>query len=44
MGGGLVEEHEAVRIEVELALEPVQARGLHVVPFLLGGVASVFCA
>lgn len=42
VGGGLVEEYEAVRVEIELALEPRQARGLHVLSFLLGGVASVF--
>lgn len=40
--GGLVEEHEPVRAEIEVALEPGQTRCLHVLPFLLGGVAGVF--
>lgn len=41
-GGGLVEEDEAVGIEIVLDLEPVFAHGLHVRPLLLGSVGCVF--
>ncbi|MCP1545776.1 hypothetical protein J2W80_005668 [Methylorubrum extorquens] len=44
VGCGLVEEHEPVRIEIELPLEPGQAGFLHVLPILLGRVAGVFSA
>ncbi len=40
VGGGLVGGHEAVRVEIELALEPGQARRLHVL--LLRGAAGAF--
>ena len=42
VGGRLVDEHEAIRIEVELALEPRLARSPHVRPVLLGRVARAF--
>lgn len=42
--GRLVDEHEANRIEVELALEPRLARSPHVRPVLLGRVARAFFA
>ena len=42
VGCGLVQKHEPIRIEVGLTLEPGQARRLHVLPILLGGVAGVF--
>ncbi|ACK85027.1 hypothetical protein Mchl_4251 [Methylorubrum extorquens CM4] len=42
VGCGLVEEHEAIRIEVALALKPRLARGFHVRPLLLGRVVCRF--
>jgi len=41
-GCGLIDEHEAVWVEVELALEPHLARCPHIRPVLLGRVACVF--
>ena len=40
--GRLVEEDQAIRIEIGLTLEPVFARGLHIRPLLLGRVDSPF--
>lgn len=42
VGGGLVQEHEPVRVEIELTLEPRQALCLHVLPIPLGGLTGVF--
>jgi putative chitinase len=42
VGRGLVDEHETIRIEVELTLEPRLACGLHVLPVLLGRVTRAF--
>ena len=44
-GGGcsLVDEHEAVQIEIGLALEPGLAGRLHVRAILLRGMAGAFC-
>jgi hypothetical protein len=39
---GLVEEHQPIRIEIELSLEPSQAGWLHILLILLGRVAGVF--
>jgi hypothetical protein len=44
IGGGLVQEHELIRIEVGLTLEPCQARRLDVLPILLGCVVGAFFA
>src|SRR5215212_6507404 len=41
-GGGLVDEYQRIRIEVELALKPRLARRSHVRPVLLGRVAAAF--
>jgi len=41
-GCGLIDEHEAVWVEVELALKPRLARGSHIRPVLLGRVARAF--
>ena len=41
-GRGLVDEHQTVRIKVELALKPRLARGSHIRPVLLGRVARAF--
>ena len=41
-GPGLVDEHEAVRIEIELALEPRLAPAQDVGTILLGGMPGLF--
>ena len=41
-GPGLVDEHQPVRIEIELALEPVLAPLQDVGAVLLGGVRRLF--
>jgi hypothetical protein len=41
-GPGLVDEHQAVGIEVELTLEPGPALAQDVGPLLLGGVRGLF--
>src|SRR5919205_3607723 len=41
-GRGLIDEHEAVWVEVELALKPRLARCPHIRPALLGRVARAF--
>lgn len=41
-GPGPVEEHEARRIEIGLALESRFARSLHVLTMLLGGLSCFF--
>jgi hypothetical protein len=41
-GGGLVEEHEGVRVEIELKLEPGQVHGLDLFPLLLSDMADNF--
>lgn len=42
VGCRLVDEHEAIRVEVELALKPRLARCPHIRPLLLGRVACAF--
>src|SRR3954466_5950576 len=41
-GGGLVDEDEPVRIEIELAFKPGFARLLHIGSLLLGGMRGLF--
>src|SRR5215212_8855834 len=41
-GPGLVHEHEALGIEVELTLEPCLSSPQHIGPVLLGGVRRLF--
>lgn len=43
-GRGLIDEDEAVRIEIELAVEPNVSGGPHILALLLGGVKSPFFA
>jgi hypothetical protein len=42
--GGLVDEDDQRRIEVELSLKPRLARRVHRAAALFGGVRSLFCA
>jgi len=42
VGGGLVEEHELIWVEIELALEPRQTRCLHILTFLLDGITGIY--
>jgi len=44
LGGrtGLVDEHQPVGIEIELAVEPEPSGDQHVFAFLLGGVCGLF--
>jgi hypothetical protein len=41
---GLVDEHEAFRVEIGLVVEPVFTPLQNVGAFLLGGVRGLFCA
>jgi hypothetical protein len=42
VGPGLINEHQAIGVEVELALEPGPAPAQDVGPVLLGGVERLF--
>lgn len=43
-GSGLVDEHQSIRVEIELILAPLLAADQAVGAVLFGGVRSLFCA